>query len=76
MITPQEFAGYLQNCSLDPKTKVLLLDILPKLSQEQIQEIGRILEKDQNQLLQYLKEAELKADVLTEQVTKEIEDSK
>ena len=56
-ITPQKFAHMLKNSSLDKSQQKAILDILPHLTLNQIQEISTILTTEAHELENLLNEA-------------------
>ncbi len=73
MISPKHFAQVLKNSSLDPQDKVAILNLLPTLTPEQIEEIGKILEEDNAKQEDALSKAKLKVDVLMKKLGEEKE---
>jgi hypothetical protein len=45
-ISPKQFADYLKNSTLSPKEQQMILKVLPTLTSDQIQEMGKVLMGD------------------------------
>lgn len=64
MFTSQQFAHNLKNSSLSPQVQQALLNLLPTLTNEQIDEIGEALLQDTQEQENILKQLQLKIDIL------------
>lgn len=63
-ITPQQFAEYLKQSTFSPAEQHGILKLLPSLSPDQIQELGKVLMSDVVSQKSVLKEHEQKRDQL------------
>jgi len=73
MFNPQKFAHNLKNSTLNKKEQEALLELLPNLTNEQIDEISSTLEKDVKEQKQILDKVQLKSDIFKKNAKKEIE---
>lgn len=63
-ITPQQFAEYLKKSTLSPAEQRNVLKLLPSLTAEQIQELGKVFMDDVEEQKEVLQDHERKRDQL------------
>ena len=69
-IDPKQFAENLRKSTLDVDTQKALLELMPKLSMEKLEEIDAILKKDVLVQEDIIKQATLKADIVNKDFQK------
>jgi len=62
MITPEEFAQYLKNSSLNAVEQESILKILPKLNEEQTQKLAQALQDDSSNMQKIILEMQSEQD--------------
>jgi hypothetical protein len=75
-ITPQKFAEYLKNSTLSPTEQRNVLKLLPSLTAEQIQELGKVFMDDVEEQQEVLQDHEQKRDQLLLKFSIEMEQLK
>jgi hypothetical protein len=72
MFNPQQFAHKLKNSTLTPAAQLALLDLLPSLNNEQIDEIATVLLQNNIEQENILKQVQLKLDIAEKEAKEQL----